>query len=135
MNNQTEQEFFNTFDIPRKSQCKHSSDCDKCKECFIGLKYPPITPEIVLQLINIIVDKYNNIGFQKWYRGKKIGDKENSKIFYECLCGSELEIFDSRPVELYYPKYAEGETKQQALLKLCIQLKDEIQEQVKELFQ
>ena len=72
-----EQEFFEAFGVePRIWECNQSdlrgqsTFCKayvttgeyKCKYCIRGiLNYPPITPEIVLKLITILVKKHCNL--------------------------------------------------------------------------
>lgn len=112
MNNQTEQEFFEAFEIEGEWLNRFDWQNKTGKRAYV---YPKITPEIILGLEEIIAKKSSGLtlNFDKngmcWYL-KDFG--------YETVLGSG--IFYSRI---------------DALLSLCIQLKDEIQNEVKELFQ
>lgn len=124
MNNQTEQEFFEAFEINKKfidcanSWCSTNNDgtkrkkpiCynpklgdygnKKCLTCNANImRYPKITPTVVLRLISICCRFHH--------------DNECCYL----ICGDSEE------------KIIEG------ILKDCIEFKTEIQEQVKELFQ
>jgi hypothetical protein len=57
-----EQEFFETFGIEKKEPCKYGVGCGHSKPCCPReLTCPPITPEIVLGLITILVKKHCNL--------------------------------------------------------------------------
>ena len=63
-------EFFEAFGIRKIRRCELDDECfmgfgHSCKECDIYGQayevYPPITPEIVLKLITILVKKHCNL--------------------------------------------------------------------------
>src|SRR5574344_1773949 len=81
-------------------------------------KYPPITPEIVLELIKIIADK----GY-------------SFKVFEaEDMFNNGIKYITNAITDIKHDIYGRGKTIDQAVISLCIQLKDEIQDQVKALF-
>jgi hypothetical protein len=141
-NEQIEQEFFEAFGI--EPTCERSClDCPDFETSKNGIEwanrpcpnnceflsernYPPITPEIVLGLMQIIleyIDKKNEEHVYHYFLTKyKVGNKyafgmqhsENDEIIGE------------------YPEY--GKTNEEAMLSLCLKLKDEIKEDIKKIF-
>lgn len=87
--------------------------------------YPPITPEIVLELEDILIKHtfaYINMEGRKIIENAPFGYIHKYGL-YECHCG----ISSTH-------KIGKGKTRIESLLNLCIQLKDEIQDPVKVLF-
>lgn len=125
-----EQEFFEAFGIEKQYKCDSSKTHNKggqykglvcnsvCKECYFKvLEYPHITPEIVLGLIKIIICK--DYTFNIWEtdmftnNDKYIANASNS---------------------VRHDIYGRANTFNDTVLSLCIQLKHELQSEVKELF-
>lgn len=124
MNNQTEQEFFKCFGIEKKAYKRKYELNFKTVKMPI-LKYPKITPRIALRLEEIILDDKKHLYSTKLTYFKTPNQK------YRCNFNSDKAVgFGTLAVFGY-----EKKTKIEALLDLCIQLKDEIQNEVKELFQ
>ena len=114
-----EKEFFEAFSIKKVRECELRNECflgfaHTCHECDIYGQayevYPPITPEIVLKLEEIIIDKYFNLILNK--------AKDDYPYQYETK-----DLFTDW-----------CKTKKEALLSLCIGYKDEIEDQVRNLF-
>lgn len=111
------EEFYKTFNIGKTRECSKryectygvSEHCEKNCNFTTPLIYPPITPEIVLGLEEIIINKYDSTEVFK-----------NAYTIW--FTGTEDAL------------HVSGKTRQDALLKLCIQLKDEIQDQVRGIF-
>lgn len=78
--------------------------------------YPPITPEIERKLEEIIIKKYFSFGYAF-----------DEKVKFK-WCAFYAKDIKTDEVLCF------GKTRQEALLNLCIQLKDEIKEEVKECF-
>lgn len=124
-----EQEFFEAFEIEPKRrffQCKKGIDyyedcelvCNECSEAIYQEKYPPITPEIVLKLIKIIADK----GY-------------SFKVFEaEDMFNNGIKYVTNAITDIKHDIYGRGKAIDEAVISLCIQLKDEIQDQVRALF-
>src|SRR5574344_736895 len=103
--------------------CEHIDDFEfSCKDCEKSKKsipyYPPITPEIVLKLIKVIADK----GY-------------SFKVFEaEDMFNNGIKYITNAITDIKHDIYGRGKTIDEAVISLCIQLKDEIQDQVKALF-
>lgn len=129
--NKIEQKFFKAFKIepeiiyeynfnlsnnPKYSTRAKYVVIDLCKQGYkvesvkIIKLYPTITPEIILRLEDIIINKYYNL----------ILNKAEDDYPYQ---------YETKDLFTDWCK-----TKEEALLSLCIGCKDEIQDQVKELF-
>ena len=104
-----EQEFFEAFGIEPKIKYDEFNIDDE-KVLMPYQEDPPITPKIVLGLEEIIIDKYYNLTL----------NKSNDDYPYQ---------YETRDLFTDWCK-----TQKEALLSLCIGYKDEIQPEVKELF-
>jgi len=112
----TRKSYFCSFDY---GDCPFDDrECETCSHYIYQTTAKPITPEIVLELEEIILDKYHELSIQKssFISGKYKACTKWNKSTIE------------------FDKYAFGKTKEKAVLSLCIQLQPEIQTQVKELF-
>ena len=133
-----EQEFFEAFGIDKTVPAcdinRKIGDDGLCffKPCYQPTKtkniycefyrqyaYPPITPEIVLGLEDVLIKEYPSVQYSKDI------DEE---------IGSCIELRACQFIRTPANNKAIGKTRKEALLRLCIQLKDEIQDQVKALF-
>lgn len=111
--------------------CEHSDDFEfSCKDCEKSIQniplYPPITSDIVLGLEEIILDKHKarySVSFSyNWnYNGRYYTCSYSAN---QCYCPYDSKFKTSNPFN----------NKKDALLSLCVQLKDEISEEVKALF-
>lgn len=140
MNTKIEQDFYKIFkvvsnfkDEVKSSELDYYLDCAKRKNAFdievkdLGLVkysklltykyYPPITPEIVLRLLEIVL-KQDKYAFYFNRSNGKFVFQENINTFTECRKKS-------------YQDYR----LEQAILKACNQLGREIQKEIKEIFQ
>ena len=131
-------EFFEAFNLSEWTDCCTNEDVGYCeyqtsnkctnRECWNncnfaidGYFYPPITSDIVLGLEEIIIDKFGDI-----YWDKKAIHKDGHQM-YRCKCTLKNDEIQAM--------WAIGTTKKEALLDLCIYLKnDDIKYQVRELF-
>lgn len=140
-----EQEFFKTFGIEEYRVCNHQRQhgfcamgkgCDNhsCKE---NKGYPPITPEIVLKLEEVLF----NINCSGVHMSRCLGHHKSENGMTHCHfewgyeafdLGDYFESEDKTYNDWHYESQNKDRTK--ALLSICIQLKDEIQEQVKAVF-
>ena len=108
----TDKEFFEAFGIKYELVILPEAIIDKNNGDFPRSKqYPPITAEIREKLEGVLLSKYSGISYSSY--GLK--DKVYLKIEDEPYCAS-------------------GKTRQDALLNLCIQLKSEIYNEVREVF-
>ena len=134
-----EQEFFEAFGIPKMGCSRDDNPCtyksekwNKCKnegmECQENeFNYPPITPEIVLGLEEIIIKNKKCCDLTIHFI--KHGYGANGGYLYTFLGYLPTSKNDTQ-IKII----ASGNTRKDALLKLCIQLKHELQSEVKELF-
>ena len=129
-----EQEFFKAFGIPKMGCSRDDNPCtyksekwNKCKnegmECQENeFNYPPITPEIVLGLMKTIIKLRDN------EQNTLLIIKNNKDNKYSWVLEENTEDYNNFTTEEEYNSLED------CILSLCIQLKDEIQAQVKELF-
>jgi len=110
-----EKEFFEAFGTELKEPCKYSYSCGHAKPCCPRKKcLPPITADTVLRLEEIILDKYVD---------SLILTKIKDRTF-------EYRIGYSNQ----WSNIVQDDTRKNTLLKLCIELKDEIYNEVRNLF-
>lgn len=134
----TEQEFFEAFEIEAVRYyyveypfyiCKTKQElinhikqykgskvlCGKTKVKQVTYNYPPITPEILLKLIKIIIKQYRDFCIRD-YLGAE----------YKAMCDNNWEDWEKEGKDC--------KTEEEAILSLCITIKDEIQDQVRGIF-
>jgi hypothetical protein len=127
----TDKEFFKEFDIEQLN-------CAKCKDKYcsgVGLNRVPdhcskykqiyITAEIRERLEEILLNKFGHIHIWRTDGHETYGFSGNYEV------GTKF-ILNNTSFE--YGCIKEAKTRKDALLNLCIQLKDEIKEQVMEVF-
>lgn len=112
-----EQEFFEAFGIEPKCITEEIGNILGFCNTAIKYIYPPITPEIVLGLIKIIISK--DYVFNIWETNMFTN---NDKYIANASNSVRHDI------------YGRSNTFNDTILSLCIKLKDEIQDQVRELF-
>lgn len=103
--------------------CEHLDDFEfSCKDCEKSIQniplYPPITSDIVLGLIKILIDN-----------GQKLKMFEASEMFRD-----HTRYIINAENEIRHDIYGTGETLKYAILALCIKL-PHISEEIKVLFQ
>ena len=108
-------DFFECFGIEPEMQEGREYDSEG-NVCSWYPVYPTITAEIVLKLEEIILNKGTGISYLNHDKG------------FEFRFSYAYKNFE------YMTKSSMGKTRQEALLNLCIQLKDSIKDKVKELF-
>lgn len=125
-------EFFEAFDIPKKTDKLYGMNL-----CYPIEEYPPITAEIREKLEEMILTEYSHISHVQKY-GYPIMDKQNKKrvgtdwnYIYIVEVYAGCDELDCQNYDRYEGK---GKTRQEALLNLCIDLKNEIYTEVKALF-
>lgn len=104
-----EKEFFEAFGTEPKEPCKYGYGCGHAKPCCPRKKcLPPITADIILGLMQIILEYI---------------DKNN------------CETLHVNNGQFYFDFYsASGENIKECVLLLCIQIKNKIQTEVRNLF-
>ena len=145
-----EQEFFEAFGINKidghncipyntiKNECEYiiNGFTDSCSNCeHLEKHYPPITPEIVLKLEEILLNTFQNFKYKTGIENNTYSNGIKGVI--GCFCSNKIPFKGNN----YFLGRADsyewagiGDNRLDALLNLCIQLKDEIQDQVRELF-
>lgn len=60
------EQFFKRYEIPYLKQCRRTYCTDQeCRDC-VRSSYPSITPDIILALEEIILEKFTEITYLKW---------------------------------------------------------------------
>ena len=110
--------FFKAFGIDKKEPCKYGIGCGHAKPCCPReLIYPPITSDIVLGLIQILIDN-----------GQKLKIFEASEMFKD-----HTRYIINAQNEIRHDIYGTGNTLNNAILSLCIRF-PHLSDQVRALF-
>ena len=121
-----EQEFFEAFNIKKVRECELRDECflgfaHTCDKCDIYGQayevYPPITSDIVLGLIQILIDN-----------GQKLKIFEASEMFKD-----HTRYIINAQNEIRHDIYGTGNTLNNAILSLCIRF-PHLSDQVRALF-